>query len=201
MVQQCLRGFCFRCSLTSFHPVSLYDIWPYMSSYCKYSGVISIGRNKFSVCVCMWLYMKILNMHTCIAYLCVYLHIYIYVSPENRDSWMQLGKQMFKNYTHSTEIAGEPSLQTPPSCKWLLRTRYLQDRDQWPAPAPIHSQLPPALSASLRSFASALCKLRGWPHKQQSASLFCEVLVQSATMKKLHRLPKVEGPHCLWKRQ
>lgn len=117
MVQQRLRGFCFRCSLTSFHPVSLYDIWPYMFSFCKYSGGISIDRKKNSVC--MWIYVKNLNMHTCIALVYIYTHIYmgyICISREQQynESWIELEKQTFKNYTHSTKIAGEPSLQLNP---------------------------------------------------------------------------------------
>lgn len=72
VVLQRLRGFCFRCCLTSFYPVSLYDIWPYMFSFCKYSRGISIDRNKLYVYVCAYIY-KFLHMHTCIALVRIYI--------------------------------------------------------------------------------------------------------------------------------
>lgn len=79
VVLQRLRGFCFRCCLTSFYPVSLYNIWPYMFSFCKYSRGISIDRNKLCAYACAHIY-KFLYMHTCIAL------VNIYISPQRTEA-------------------------------------------------------------------------------------------------------------------
>lgn len=76
---QCLRGFCFRFCLTSFYPVNLYKIWPYMFSFCKYSRGICIDRNKLCVCMCIYIY-NFLYVHTCIAL----VHIVIYLPSEKQ---------------------------------------------------------------------------------------------------------------------
>lgn len=113
IVPQLLGGLCFRCFLT-FYPASLYDIWPYMFSFCKYSRGISIDRNNLCAHMCTSVYIHIYICTKTDAYLWdVYVHTQTHTKATPQRTvveWIPPGKQVFKNYTYFRKMAWEPSL-------------------------------------------------------------------------------------------
>lgn len=129
---QLLRGLYFRCFLT-FYPASLYDIWPYMFSFCKYSRGISIDRNNLCVHVHVCIYTYIyLYINRCISLRCVCTHTNTHQSytPENsggvNSAWKTSVQEL---HLFSEKWHGNLSFsQASSSCKWLTRTQYLLNR-------------------------------------------------------------------------
>lgn len=118
-------------------------------------------------------------MHTCTALVYTYIFFYIYIYPQ-RPAVQRILNAAWKANIQELHSFYRNSWGTIPPVKlhqavngFQGRTRYLQHRDQQPAPVPvpIHSQSPPAHSASLHSFASAFCELKVWPRVQHSTSV------------------------------
>lgn len=132
IVPQLLGGLYFRCFLT-FYPASLYDIWPYMFSFCKYSRGISIDRNNLCVHVHVCIYTYIyLYINRCISLRCVCTHTNTHQSytPENsggvNSAWKTSVQEL---HLFSEKWHGNLSFsQASSSCKWLTRTQYLLNR-------------------------------------------------------------------------